>query len=391
MLGVIATIPVGLYPADVVISPDGARAYVVNESSGTVSVIDTATNTLTTQIPVPDYPLRAAFSPDGARLYVVSYPNDRVSVIDTATNTVIADITVSDNPREVTIHPDGTRLYVVCANAVKVIDTAATTITATIGVGVTIGELAVSPDGARLYVSKWWDGTISVIDTASHAVASIAVGGHPHGVAVSPDGTHVYVGVFADAVTAGWVSVIDTATNTVGTAIPVGIYPFGVAVSPNGEDVYVTNFSDDTVSVIDSAANTVSATVPVGGSPVLSGGQPRRRPHLCPQLVRSHRVGDLAGVSSPGSGPARSRRRNIRRCRRRWRWLARHRQPLLQDPATSPNHGDHRAGSRTPPWQADREPQIRSTTPKHAASVTENRHHLTAPSGFGRVAQLEAA
>ena len=145
MLGVIATIPVGLYPADVVISPDGARAYVVNESSGTVSVIDTATNTVTTHIPVPDYPLRAALSPDGAWLYVVSYPNDRVSVIDIATNAVIADITVSDDPREVTIHPDGTRLYVVCANAVKVIDTATTTITATIGVGVTIGGAGDQP------------------------------------------------------------------------------------------------------------------------------------------------------------------------------------------------------------------------------------------------------
>ncbi len=51
-----------------------------------MSVIDTATNTVTTHIPVPDYPLRAALSPDGAWLYVVSYPNDRVSVIDIATN-----------------------------------------------------------------------------------------------------------------------------------------------------------------------------------------------------------------------------------------------------------------------------------------------------------------
>ncbi len=43
---VIATIPVGTAPHGVAITPDGAFAYVGNEYSNTVSVIDTATNTL---------------------------------------------------------------------------------------------------------------------------------------------------------------------------------------------------------------------------------------------------------------------------------------------------------------------------------------------------------
>ena len=39
-----ATIPVGISPIAVAITPDGSRAYVVNLGSDTLSIIDTATN-----------------------------------------------------------------------------------------------------------------------------------------------------------------------------------------------------------------------------------------------------------------------------------------------------------------------------------------------------------
>src|ERR1700731_958570 len=37
------------------------------------------------------------------------------------------------------------------------------------------------------------------------------------------------------------VSVIDTATNTVGATVAVGINPIGVAVTPDGKQAYVVN------------------------------------------------------------------------------------------------------------------------------------------------------
>lgn len=49
---VIDTISVGLSPDQVTIIPDGTRAYVTNQASNTVSVIDIATNTVITNIPV---------------------------------------------------------------------------------------------------------------------------------------------------------------------------------------------------------------------------------------------------------------------------------------------------------------------------------------------------
>lgn len=49
---VTATIPVGSNALGIAVTPDGARAYAVNNSDATVSVISTATNTVTATIPV---------------------------------------------------------------------------------------------------------------------------------------------------------------------------------------------------------------------------------------------------------------------------------------------------------------------------------------------------
>jgi YVTN family beta-propeller protein len=67
---VIATIPSGADPSDVVVSPDGSRVYIPNNVSGTVSVISTATNTVIATIVSGGG--RAAITPDGSRLYVAS-------------------------------------------------------------------------------------------------------------------------------------------------------------------------------------------------------------------------------------------------------------------------------------------------------------------------------
>jgi YVTN family beta-propeller protein len=78
---VIATIDVGDAPAGVAVTPDGATAYVANVVDDTVSVIDTATNTVTATITVGDGPIFVAVSPDGTRAYVTNQADGTVSVI----------------------------------------------------------------------------------------------------------------------------------------------------------------------------------------------------------------------------------------------------------------------------------------------------------------------
>src|SRR6266850_2547517 len=118
-------------------------AYVPTHKSNSVSVINTATNTVIAVIPVGIQPLQAAISPDGAFAYITNsgwfYPNNDVSVISTATNTVVNTIAVQTYPIAVAITPDGASAYVVnngqSSSSVSVINTAAGAVAANVSVG----------------------------------------------------------------------------------------------------------------------------------------------------------------------------------------------------------------------------------------------------------------
>ncbi|MGB8900431.1 MAG: beta-propeller fold lactonase family protein [Methylocella sp.] len=112
-------------------------AYVVNNGNNTVSVIDTAGNTVVTTIPVGLNPEWLAVTPDGTHVYVTNGSSNDVSVIRTATNTVVKTIPVGSGPDFVAVTPDGTKVYVANSseNSVSVIHRPGNTVVATILVG----------------------------------------------------------------------------------------------------------------------------------------------------------------------------------------------------------------------------------------------------------------
>ena len=66
------------------------NAYITNDGSGNVSVIDTATNTVTATITVGTAPFAVAVSPDGGTIYVANIDSNNVSAIGASTNKVTA-------------------------------------------------------------------------------------------------------------------------------------------------------------------------------------------------------------------------------------------------------------------------------------------------------------
>ncbi|WP_407695990.1 YncE family protein, partial [Sphaerimonospora thailandensis] len=97
------TIPGVPSPTGVAITPDGNRAYVTNFFTGNVSVINTATNTVTTTVPVGAGPAGVAITPGGNRAYVTNFGSNNVSVINTATNTVTTTVPVGNRPLGVAV------------------------------------------------------------------------------------------------------------------------------------------------------------------------------------------------------------------------------------------------------------------------------------------------
>lgn len=75
-------------PSDLVIAPDGKRAWVTQFRDHSVAVSDLVGRTVEQTIAVSDYPSSLAVSPDGATLFVVHNGSNRLSVIDVATGAV---------------------------------------------------------------------------------------------------------------------------------------------------------------------------------------------------------------------------------------------------------------------------------------------------------------
>src|SRR5450756_319549 len=126
----------------------------------------------------------------------------------------------------------------------------------------------VTPAGAvssapTVYVSND-AGYVTPIDSSTNTPGTaVPVPLRPYAVAITPDGKTLYVAQD----NTNTVTPIDTATNTAGTPITVGNNPTGIAVTPDGKTAYVANSSDGTVSAINVATHSVVATITVGGGP----------------------------------------------------------------------------------------------------------------------------
>ena len=232
-------------PSGFVITPDGTHAYVnnyggpggVGSGNGTtVRVVDLNTNSIIgPPIVVGLAPAALAITPDGAFVYVANYTtgdpgSGTISIIRTSDNTVqLNAITGFSGPFAIAIRPDGKYAYVTnfgsnnfspVGTTASVIDLSQNVIAANIGLGIQPAGVAVAPDGRFVYVSNY--------DT-------------------------LYEGPGFTDLTAfqGTVQIIDTKTSkTVSPLIDVGLSPDAIAISPNGQFAYVTNYTSHTVSVI---------------------------------------------------------------------------------------------------------------------------------------------
>ena len=82
-------------------------AYVPNEKSGTLSIIDTADDTVVAEIKSGDKPRGLAVSKDGKTLYVSDQPNNSLVKIDLEQRVAVGTVELGESPEGVSISPDG--------------------------------------------------------------------------------------------------------------------------------------------------------------------------------------------------------------------------------------------------------------------------------------------
>jgi YVTN family beta-propeller protein len=257
----IKNITVGNGTHDIKISDDQKTVYTTDIDSGTVSIVNTTSNTLIDQINT-DVAVHGIAKLNDT-LYVGDVYGGKLLVIKD--NTIKDEIKVGSGPEYVEARPpDGRILYVANLwSPISVVDLVENRVIRNIDSGVTPHGLSFTKDGSRLFIVNMHSNTLSIIDAQRHEIIkTIPVGKNPEYVKLSPDERFAYVTNLGEDT----VSKIDLGNlDAIKSKIPVGKGPHGIAFSDNGEIAYISNMKSNDVSVIDTSSDKVIATIPGGG------------------------------------------------------------------------------------------------------------------------------
>lgn len=226
----------GITPAHVAFNPSGSRAYVTNQSSGTLSVINTTTHSEITEVTLSNGGFNLIVSRNGAKVYVTT-ADGRVHVVRTLNNTIARTLQLDPVTNGLANDPTRPLVYISSRDGgtVYAIDTRADTIVTVFNTGGMPQRMAVAPDGSELYIANETLGLdIWNLVTGTRAT-TVAV--PAYGLGMSPDGAHLYV----TGPLNGTITVIDRVTRGLVTTINTGGTPRNVAFTANGRTAMVTN------------------------------------------------------------------------------------------------------------------------------------------------------
>ncbi|HEY3268438.1 MAG TPA: alkaline phosphatase family protein [Armatimonadota bacterium] len=239
--------PVGCFPANLALSPNGRYVVVTDIGSRSqLSVLNAATGALVSQIGFnrshegggkDALYVGLAFTSDGL-LYVSRGTEDKVTVytLDDA-GTLSETVSLADPgpAKGVTACPAG---------------------------------LALSSDAGTLFAANnyttahtGFKGTLAVLDTASKAVrGTVATQGYPFAVAAVTKGKLADTKVFVACERDGVVADVDPKALSVRRSIATGDHPAALLLDASQRRLFVANAGSDTISVIDPAADRVTST-----------------------------------------------------------------------------------------------------------------------------------
>lgn len=286
-LQVLARVPVGDDPHEVIASADGRTAYVSNYGFGrfhTLAVID-----LVGQKALPSIDLGALRGPHGlmfaqGRVWFTAEAAKAIGSYDPATGTVDTIIGIGQNRTHMLyVFPDVKRIVTTNVNSgtVTVLEHTEGAAGAppgpmpgppggdwnetVIAVGARDEGFDVSPDGKEAWIANAGDGTISVIDLdEKKVVATLAAEVRSaNRLKFTPDGKLVLVSLLGRPE----LVVLDAGTRTVVKRLPIGHGAAGIQMEPDGRRAFVACTPDNTVTVVDLKTLAVVGQIDAGGNP----------------------------------------------------------------------------------------------------------------------------
>lgn len=297
-LKVIAKMPVGPDPHEVIASADGKTAYVTIYGGGSLHEIDVLD--LVTKKTLPSIDTKPFFGPHGitfaaGKVWFTAEGSKAVARFDPVTHTFDwAMGTGQDRTHMIYITTDAKKIYTtnVSSGTVSILqdtlirpgpppgaggppgggslggfrpqprhDWAQTIIPVSRG----SEGFDVSPDGKQLWTAAADDGTIAVIDLASKTLVdkidAKVLGANR--LAFTPDGKRVLISSLRN----GDVVVYDAASRTEVKKINIGHGAAGILMDPDGSRAFIGCTGDNYVAVVDLRTLEVTGHIDVGGGP----------------------------------------------------------------------------------------------------------------------------
>lgn len=287
---VVANIPTGTGTYALAFSPDANYAY-VGSSGPTLKVIETAGNTLVKTLPLINQAHDIKVSPDGGKLYVSD--NSIIYLLNLQDYSVIS--TINEQAVAMEFNYDGSRLYLLhSSGTIRVYNTATNTLIKNINIGVSANFMRLNPSGSLLYVVGS-GGTIKVVNTFSNSVVNSIQGASGSlAICFTADGATGYI----SNTSGNTIQVLNAATGVITGSFPVSSQPRGLQVSADGTRLFVKLLNGNNMAVVDLGSTTVVANIPVAGGSTQLGDFIGQRLQVCAPMISGFSPGN-AGCSLP--------------------------------------------------------------------------------------------
>lgn len=287
-LKVLASMPSGPDPHEVVASSDGKFAYISNYGSGqynTITVVDLIAQKTLEAVDLGGLRGPHGLMYSGGKVWFTAEPNKAVGTLDGVTRKVDWVLgTGQDRTHMVWVASDQKTFYTTNVNAatVSIIERAAPAAgrggrgpgrgspqgewsQTVVPVGKGAEGFDVSPDGKELWTADAADGTVTVIDLASKKVVKTIAADvkGANRLKFTPDGKKVFVSTLSGPNA----TVIDPATRAVVKTIAIGKGAAGIEMQPDCSRVFIACTPDNYVTIIDLKTLAVTGRLEAGKNP----------------------------------------------------------------------------------------------------------------------------
>ncbi|MCP3981036.1 MAG: beta-propeller fold lactonase family protein [bacterium] len=236
---------------------DAATLLVANKSDHTVDLLDPATGESRATLPTGIAPHEVAVSPSGRHAVISNYgtrdhPGSSLTVIDVKSAEVLRTINLGEHQR-----PHGMvwfskkRLAVTTEGSAHllVVDPFEGAIVVEIETAQRVSHMtAVTRKGTRAFVANIRSGSVTAIDLKlQRKLRDIRTGAGAEGIALTPNGRELWVGNRG----ADTLSIVDPATLEIVATLPCAGVPIRVAMTPDGSRALVSCADTGEVALFD--------------------------------------------------------------------------------------------------------------------------------------------